>query len=410
MDTPWKTDRWFVSPANYAAEVSQQFRFPPKIKIHDITLRDGEQQVGVVFTKEEKVQIAKKLAQAGIHRIEASMPAVSEQDEVAVKEIASLQLGPEIFAFARCMVADVEKAKECGVTGVIVEIPSSEHFIRHCYGWDLDRAKKLSIEATRCCKELGLYTCFFTIDATRAELNQFLDLVEEVASQGHMDALVLADTFGVCSPHAIAYLIRRIQERFDKPIEAHFHDDFGLAAINTITALSLGCSVAHTTVTTLGERAGNAPLEEVVLGLLLLYGLDLGIKTEMFCEISALVRRLARVEIRPNRSIVGPRLYQVESGIVAGFLRRCRQEHLLEAVPFLPELVGQPPVEITLGKNSGLPSIDEWLEKIGVQAAEGIRRQLVFKVKEKAFAKKDLLTEAEFRAIVAETLGSSHSD
>ena len=146
-----------------------------KIKIHDVTLRDGEQQSGVVFRREEKVAIAKKLAAMGVHRIEAGMPAVSPQDRAAISDIASLGLKSEIFSFARCVVADIKAAKECGATGVIVEIPSSEHMIKNAYKWTVDRALKSSIDATLAAKELGLYTVFFTIDSTRTEVDKLLD-------------------------------------------------------------------------------------------------------------------------------------------------------------------------------------------------------------------------------------------
>ena len=127
MNSGYKTDKWFVSPWCYLPEVRKGFDFPAKIRIHDVTLRDGEQQTGVIFRREEKVEIAKQLAALGVQRIEAGMPAVSQQDRAAISDIADLELGPEIFSFARCIVGDIKTAKECGVSGVIVEIPSSDH-------------------------------------------------------------------------------------------------------------------------------------------------------------------------------------------------------------------------------------------------------------------------------------------
>ena len=124
MQTPWMTDRWFTSPHNFNEEVRAQLKFAKKITFHDITLRDGEQQTGVVFTKDDKIRIAEKLAEAGVHRIEAGMPTVSKADEAAIREIVKRKLGPKIFAFSRCMVADIQRAVDCGVEGVVVEIPS----------------------------------------------------------------------------------------------------------------------------------------------------------------------------------------------------------------------------------------------------------------------------------------------
>lgn len=407
MAQPWKTKKWFVSPWCYLPEVTKGFKFAPKIKIHDVTLRDGEQQTGVVFRREEKVEIAKRLDSMGVHRIEAGMPAVSPQDQAAVSDIASLGLKAEIFTFARCLVSDIAAAKACGCKGVIVEIPSSEHIIKNAYGWPLERAVKSSIEATLAAKEAGLYTVFFTIDSTRTEVEKLLDLVQHVAEEGHMDAFTLADSLGGCTPQAIYMVVKKAIKRLKKPMEIHCHQDFGLGVANTIYGLAAGASVAHTTVTGLGERAGNVPMEDVVLSLLCQYGVNLGIRTEKMCEVSRFVLGLAKVKIPGNRPIVGDMLYKVESGIVAGWVRKAREKSPLEYVPFAPELVGQAPVSVVLGKNSGLPSIQEWCEKLKVKASEEEMLEMVRLVKEKSFEKKDLLTEDEFKAIVGQV---SHAD
>src|SRR6202521_5665188 len=283
MATPWKTDKWFTSPWNFLPEVRKNFSFPSEIKIHDVTLRDGEQQTAVVFRGEEKVAIAKQLDAMGVHRIEAGMPAVSDQDKAAIQDIASLGLkNSQVFAFARCIPDEIRVAKACGCTRVVIEIPASDHMIQNAYGWTFDRAMKSSIDATRAAKEAGLYTVFFTIDATRTEVNRLLDIVERGATEGHMDAFTLADTMGGATPEAIYHVVKKAIQRLKKPVEIHCHQDFGLGVANTIYALAAGASVAHTTVTGLGERAGNVPMEDVVMSLLCLYGIDLGLHTEKF--------------------------------------------------------------------------------------------------------------------------------
>ena len=399
--TPWKTDKWFVSPWNYEPEVVKPFKFPAakEIKIHDITLRDGEQQAGIAYSLEDKMRIARALADAGVHRIETGMPAVSKVDEEAIKEIVQADLGPDIFAFSRCMASDVKLAKDCGVKGIVVEIPSSEHVIKHAYGWDLQKAIDLSIEATLMAKDLGLYTVWFPIDSSRADMNWFLDLIEKISTEGHMDALAVVDTFGGISPHAIPHMIKMIRKRVKKPLEPHFHDDFGLGVANTLIALSCGCTVAHTTVTGIGERAGNAAMEELVLALLTMYGIDIGIKTEKFFELSKLVRELSHTQIPSNRPIVGETLLNVESGIVASWVRRCRKEQPLELGPFVPSLVGQRPIEIVMGKSSGIDSVAEWLEVMGIDASQEQREAIVLKVKDASIQKKGLLTQEEFKKI-----------
>ncbi len=404
MKEPWKTDKWFISPWNYLPEVTKNYAFPKNIKIHDVTLRDGEQQTAVVFRREEKVAIAKKLDALGVHRIEAGMPAVSPQDRAAISDIAALGLKAEIFGFARCIPSEVKVIKECGCTGIVIEIPASDHMIQHGYGWPIERAMKASIETTLAAKEAGLYTVFFTIDSTRTELNRFLDICEQVASEGHMDALTMADTMGGTTPDAYAYVVKKVIERLKKPVEAHCHMDFGLGVANTVAALQAGASVAHTTVTGLGERAGNVPMEDVAMTMLCLHGVDLGLKTEKFVETSKFVMDLAKVTQPPNRPIVGDKLYEVESGIIAGWVRLGRNGHPLESIPFAPELVGQKPVSIVLGKNSGPPSMEEWCEKLKITATDEEKMAMLQLVKAKSFEKKDLLTADEFKAIANQVL------
>lgn len=404
MDKPWRTEKWFVSHLNYEEAVTSEFEMPKNIKIHDITLRDGEQQAGLAFSKDEKIRIGEKLAEIGVHRIEAGMPAVSKADEGAIKELVKRELGPEIFCFARCMIPDIDRAIDCGVHGVVVEIPASEHMLKHAYGWSLEKAMKLSVEATRYAKEKGLYTVFFPIDATRAETGWFLSLIEKVAKEGHMDALALVDTFGGCSPHAIDYLVRTVKGRIKKPLEAHFHDDFGLAAANTLIALAAGAEVAHTTVTSIGERAGNAALEDVVLSLLTMYGIDVGLKYEKLYELSKLVREIAGIHVQENRPIVGDDIFKAEAGIIATWLIKCRQTNPTTLYPFLWDLVGREPPEVVLGKWSGKPSIIYWLEKLGIEIPEEKVGELLLKVKDKGLELKRCITTKEFESIAKELI------
>jgi isopropylmalate/homocitrate/citramalate synthase len=217
-NTPWHTASWFTSPWNHDEAVASDLAFPAGIEIHDVTLRDGEQQAGVIFTADEKVRIAEALAEAGVHRIEAGLPAVSPADFEAVRRIAAMGLPSKIYAFSRCTVEDVERAIDCGVHGVVMEIPSSRHLIELGYRWSVERAIELSVAATRKAHEAGLAVSFFPIDATRASLEDYLNLVEAVAKDGHLDGLGLVDTFGVLVPHAVERFVRASQERFSVPL------------------------------------------------------------------------------------------------------------------------------------------------------------------------------------------------
>jgi isopropylmalate/homocitrate/citramalate synthase len=400
MHTPWKTENWFVSPWNYLKEVTKDFHPPKKVKIHDITLRDGEQQAGVIFTKDDKIRIAEKLAEAGVHRIEAGMPAVSPRDEAALKEIVKRNLKSEIFCFCRCVVDDVKRAADCGVKGIVIEIPASAHLVEQAYKWPLEKAIDLSIKATAIAKEKGLYTVFFTIDGTRTDLKWLLDLVDRVSKEGHMDAFTLVDTFGVLSPHAATYFTQKVKERVSKPLEIHFHSDFGLGVANTIMAVLSGAEVIHSTVTGIGERAGNAPMEETALALLTMYGIDVGIDYSKLNELSKLVQTLSGTEIPSNRPFIGEGAYTIESGIVTGWFKNAFEKNPTTVFPVHPDFVGHDAPKILMGKKSGADNIEIWTKKLGIQLNEEETLAVLQEVKLKSHDLKRVLNEVEFKEIV----------
>ena len=405
MGTPWKTENWFVSPWNYLEEVTQGFTPPKKVTVHDVTLRDGEQQAGIIFSKDDKVRIAEKLAEIGVHRIETGMPAVSPPDEAAIKEIVKRNLGPEIFCFTRCMVDDVKRAVDCGVKGIVIEIPASAHLVEHAYKWPLEKAIDLSIKATAFAKTQGLYTVFFTIDGTRTEMDWLLKLVKRVATEGHMDAFTLVDTFGVLSPQGARYFTRKMKEGVNKPLEIHFHSDFGLGVANTLMAVLSGAEVLHTTVGGIGERCGNAPMEETVLALLTLYGIDVGIDYSKLNELSKLVMDLAGIEAPANRPFIGTRAYTVESGIVTSWFKNAYATDPTIVFPVNPDFVGHTKPEIIMGKKSGVDNVNLWVEKLGVDLSEEDKMTVLNQVKLKSHDLKRVLTEKEFAQIVKKVMG-----
>ncbi len=408
MGTPWQTDMWFTSPWNFDADVRAEMKFDPRPRLHDVTLRDGEQQAGIVFSKDDKIRIAEGLAEVGIHRLEAGMPVVSKSDEQAIREIVRRleKSNTQVFSFARCMVEDVKRSVDTGVKGIVMEVPSSTHIIERAYRWDPARAIATSIEATRFAKDNGLYVSFFPIDFSRAPLEWVLSMLKRVATEGHMDALTIVDTFGGLAPHTVPYLIRRMRQVFPTtPFEVHFHDDFGMGVANTLLAMAAGCQVAHTSVTGIGERAGNCAYEELALAMKTMYDVDLGLKTENFVSVSRLVQRLAGVTVPPNRCVVGENLFDIESGIIVSWLKNCGVEFPTELSPYRPELVGAAPARAVLGKGSGIDSMAYFLERMGIAATQDQMMALLADVKQRSLDGKRLLSLEEFgamaRALVA---------
>ncbi len=392
---------YFVSFYDFDPEILGNVKIPDKVEIHDVTLRDGEQQARITFRRDDKIAIATKLSEAGVDRIEAGMPSVSPEDASVVKEIAHLGTGSKVYSFARCMKGDVDSAINADVDGIVMEIPSSDHLIRNAYGWDVEKAVRLSVEATSYAHEHGLKITFFTIDATRAPFETFWKIAGKVVEEGHMDSFALADTFGVLNPQATTFFIKNIKSKVNKPIEIHAHNDFGLAVANTISAVLGGASTIHVSLTGIGERSGNASMEESVMALKYLYGINSGVKTQMLRELAVLARERSGVNFPPQKPIVGDHIFNVESGILASWWRRLEKMNMpMEMFPFLPELVGHGKVEIINGKKSGIDTIHYKAEKFGLSLTDEEAQIVLRKLKKMALARKGPLNDNELKALM----------
>lgn len=394
---------WWVSPANYEAEVVSKFEFAPDIEILDTTLRDGEQQPKLVFSKEDKVRIAKKLDAIGVHRIEAGNAVVSQEDADAIREICSSGLKAKIYSFTRNVVKDIELAKSCGVDGVLCEVPGSEHMLAQGMKWSVDKAIQAARETTAAAHELGLKVTFFPADGSRASLPFLLDTLEAITDGGHLDAVALVDTFGAFSPEGAAYTVRRLKERLKKPVEAHFHEDFGLSVATTLAALQAGASVAHVTVNGIGERAGNTPMEPLLIALKCLYGIETGIDTTKMLELSKEVAALCNMPVPPTKAVVGDQIFGWETGMPVGMWKNCKDTNPLVMLPYLWTLTGQREPYIYTGKKSGAANILLAAEELGLDLPEECIKPLNERIKNRAIELRRDITREEF-AELAETV------
>lgn len=393
--------KWWVSPANYTEEVTSQFHFPKKIEFLDTTLRDGEQQPSIILTMEEKVEIAKKLAEVGVQRIEAGTPAVLKEDAEAIRKICDLGLKSKIFAFVRNMEADMKLAKECGVDGVIAEMVGSEHMLRVAKKWEVDRAIKASIDATLAAKELGLFVTYFPADSSRAEFEFMVDMVQAVKEGGHMDSLALVDTMGVFSPEGAAQRVRALKARFpDLPLEVHFHDDYAMGVSSTIAGLAAGAEVAHVTVGGIGERAGGAQLEAIALALEALYDVNSGLDMSKFKELSRFVAERTRIPFAPTKPVVGEKIFLWETGLPSSLWVNCKDIDPLIMLPYMYTVTGQNEPYLLLGKKSGKDNLKTWLKDNNLTVPEDKINELLGLVKVKSYQEKRDLTTEEFVNIV----------
>jgi len=392
-----QNDNWWVSEHNFCDEVKREMTLPKQVRIHDATLRDGEQSPGVVFSREDKIAIAKALDELGVDRIEAGMPAVSEEDADAIKTIANLGLKAKIMVFCRAREEDIRRAKELGAWGVVIEVPAGYPRLLYQYKkWSEDDICKLAIENISLAKKLGLYTVLFPMDATRAKIDFLKKLVTETSDKATPDSLTLVDTTGSAIPLAIRYLIRSLKSWAPSlPLEIHTHNDFGLAVAGTMAAIEEGAEVMHGCVNGLGSRCGNASLEQLIITLKTLYGVNLPVNFEKIYSVSKLVRDCSGVAFGFNQPVVGEVAFTKETGMGMDIAK----ETPAVLFPLLPQLVGRE-LMFSIGKKSGKASIKMKLEELGISLDDALVGEVLKRVKEKAKVLKRELTNEDFSQII----------
>ncbi|MGI9395462.1 MAG: LeuA family protein [Boseongicola sp.] len=393
--------KWWVSPYNFVPEVREKLQLPPSVQIHDATLRDGEQTPGVVFTVDDKLAIASKLSEVGVERIEAGLPAVSPQDAEAISEISKLGLDSKIFTFARAMKQDIDMALECGADGVVIEVPIGYPKLVTQFGWTWEDVFKKSRDVINYAREQGLYAVFFPYDTTRARAEDLENLCKAIMNESPPDSIGIVDTMGCATPEAIKYMVRWVKDMTGLPIEIHTHNDFGMGVATELAAVTAGAEVVHSCANGLGERTGNAAMEELMLGLDLLYGYDTGYKLDKLPELAELVSGISNIPISRNKPVLGHGNFIRESGIGIQYV----MHDPLVMFGTHPALTGRSG-EVVLGKKSGKASIIYKLEELAIDGvSEDQVGDILGAVKQKGIAKKDILTDTEFVGIVKEIAG-----
>jgi methanogen homocitrate synthase len=396
-------DQWYVSPYNLVPDVRNTFQLPPRVQIHDATLRDGEQTPGVVFSVADKVAIAEKLAEVGVERIEAGMPAVSSDDFEAIKRITKLGLKSKIYTFVRAINADIDKSVECGAQGVILEVPIGWPKLQWQFRWTWEDVLRKSVDVINYAKKHDLEVVYFPYDTTRARQEDLENLLTRVVQDAPPDSVGIVDTMGCILPEAMKYMVRMFKRLTNGlKIEAHTHNDFGMAVATELAAVEAGAEVVHSCSNGLGERTGNAALEELMVCLHVLYGYETNYKLDKIPELGELVRRVSGLPIAVNKPILGSRNFTRESGIGVDLVVK----KPLAMFGTHPALTGRSG-DVVLGKKSGKASITYTLEQLGITGAddEAVGEMLRI-VKDRSIAKRGLISREEFREIAEGVLGS----
>jgi len=345
------------------------------VRIFDTTLRDGEQTPGVSLVPDEKVEIALQLNKLGVDVIEAGFPSASEGEFQAVKRIAELGLKAEVCALARAEKNDVDAAIACGADSIHTFIPTSDIQIRYVLNSTREEVLRKTEDIIDYIKAHGLTCEFSPMDATRTDL-AFLKRICLTAQESKVDRINIPDTVGVATPCFMRDLISEMRKVVKVPISVHCHNDFGMAVANSLAGVEGGAAQVHVTVNGLGERAGNAALEEVVMALHVLYKKKTGINTKLLYETSRLVSRITGIALQPNKAIVGENAFAHESGIhTKGVVVKPETFE-----PLKPEIVGRKR-KIVAGKHAGRQGLKAELEAAGIHVNDDQLNEIFRRVK-----------------------------
>ncbi|MCD4703492.1 MAG: homocitrate synthase family protein [Methanosarcinaceae archaeon] len=347
---------------------------PLDIEICDVTLRDGEQTPGVAFTREEKLDLANELDAMGIEIIEAGFPVVSSSERNIVKEISNSGLDANICCLARSIVKDVDAALDCDVDMVSIFIAMSDLHLKYKYHKSCKDVVGCAMSTIEYAKDHGLMVRFAAEDATRTDIS-ILKKVFLEAEKYDVDYVSIADTIGILNPSTTHYLVSEIKRTVHTPVCIHCHDDLGMATANTLAAAEAGAKQLHTTLDGIGERAGNAALEEVIMALRVQYGIDRYDAT----RLNSMVRKLERysgLSTQVNKAVVGKHAFTHESGIhVMAILEEPRTYELYD-----PKLVGGTR-SLIVGKHTGMKALKGIIKDLGYSMEQDELYKLIDMVK-----------------------------
>jgi len=371
-----------------------------KIYIFDTTLRDGEQTPGVALTVDDKIQIAQKLNNLGVDKIEVGFPASSDGEVESARQIKSMDLDSTLVGLARSLKSDIDAVIDSDLDYIHTFIGTSPLHRDYKLKKTKDQIIDSAVSAVEYAKDHGLTVEFSSEDATRTEKDFLFDVFSAV-SDAKVDFIDVPDTVGVLTPKDTRLLIGDVVNTFNIPISVHFHNDFGLATANTLTAIECGANQAHVTVNGLGERTGNCSLEELVMTLKVAYGIDLGLDTTRLYSLSNLVGRLTGVKMPVNKPIVGDNAFTHESGIhVHGILNNS-----FTYEPMSPEMVGHSR-RIVLGKHTGANSLRSKLKEYHIDLNEKQFENVLSQIKSLGDSGK-IVTDDDLVAIAITELSSA---
>jgi D-citramalate synthase len=368
------------------------------VKVLDTTLRDGEQTPGVALAPDKKLEIARALDDLGVDIIEAGAAVASEGERKAIKLISKAGLNAEVCSFARAVRADIDAALSCDVDSIHLVVPTSDIHLKHRLKKTRQEVREMALDTTRYALDHGLIVEFSAEDASRTNPTFLMGFLSEAVKEGAQRVCV-CDTVGVLTPESSRRLFSSITKRIKVPVSVHCHDDFGMATANTVAAVQAGAREIHVTVNGLGERGGNAALEEVVLALSHFHGIKTGVKLNKLYSISKLVEHSTGLPVSPTKAVVGENAFTHGTGIhVHGVLA-----YPPTYEPISPNEVGHHR-RVVFGKLVGFHAIENELRRMGLKPTKAQVQEIAEQVKRLGDRGK-LVTDTELRAIVDGVIG-----
>jgi homocitrate synthase NifV len=366
---------------------------PSPIYINDTTLRDGEQAAGVAFGLEEKVAIAKFLDTIGVQELEVGIPAMGQDEAKAIRAITDLGLNAHLLGWNRAVLSDIQASIHCGLKRVHISIPVSDIQIQVKFQGKWARMLEQLRDAINFARDHGLEVSIGGEDSSRADESFLIDAAQFAQEWGAF-RFRFCDTVGILDPFTTYDKVQKLVNSLEIPVEMHTHNDLGLATANALAGIRAGATSVNTTVNGLGERAGNAALEEVVMTLKQIYGIKTGIKTQHFLELSRFVAKAVNCPVPPWKAIVGENTFAHESGIhTHGILKNPSTYE-----PFDPSEVGRQR-RLVVGKHSGRNLLNQILHDHGVDLDANHSQTLLNAVRDQSTQLKRSLTVDELLAL-----------
>jgi len=403
----YEQGKYWVSPMNFMPGAIDKSDIQDEVLVHDVSLRDGEQTPGVVFTTQDRIELAQVLSELGIDRIEFGMPIASKDIYEAFEEILKMNLQAEIVSFCRAHPDDLDLTIKLGAKSAIIEHIVNPYMLRHVYNLDHQATVDRCAGALKIAKENGIKASFMGWDASRTSLDYLKRLYSDILNQTEMESLIFVDTFGVMNPWSVHHTIKTIRSWFPGlKVEIHNHNGFGLGNANVMAAVLAGASCVHGAILGLGERDGNIPIDEIAMMMALQLKKPTHIDLSQLYRVTRLAEQITGFKTSGTKPITGDYYFKMEAGISIHAIEMARKAGLGDRVwaAFSPEMIGKKGYEYLLGKANGTGTIKIFMEKLGLEASDEQMKEILQIVKDRSNLVKGNVSEVEFEYIARKYL------